>query len=294
MKIGMNIPLMVPGIDRDKMLAWCRGIDAGPWSSLALGERINFPNHAAIPTLAMAAALTERVRLMPYVLIMPMHSEVNRAKELATIDVISEGRLCLGVGAGARDEDYKAVGAAFHSKRLSQLEQQVATMKRVWAGEIVVDGPLRPVEPAPFRSGGPEILAASLSQAAIKHVSRWADGLAGFSFGPSIEEIQNTFDLARRYWQEHERPEPRLVTSFWYALGPAARTQLDTYLHRYLNFFGEQAAKQLAKNVTCDSAEKLRDMIHRIEDTGADEVSLVPTTSDPADLDRVAEALGLS
>ncbi len=294
MKIGMNIPLMVPGIDRDKMLAWCRGIDAGPWSSLALGERINFPNHAAIPTLAMAAALTERVRLMPYVLIMPMHSEVNRAKELATIDVISEGRLCLGVGAGARDEDYKAVGAAFHSKRLSQLEQQVATMKRVWAGEIVVDGPLRPVEPAPFRSDGPEILAASLSPTAIKHVSRWADGLAGFSFGPSIEEIQNTFDLARRYWQEHERPEPRLVTSFWYALGPAARTQLDTYLHRYLNFFGEQAAKQLAKNVTCDSAEKLRDMIHRIEDTGADEVSLVPTTSDPADLDRVAEALGLS
>jgi alkanesulfonate monooxygenase SsuD/methylene tetrahydromethanopterin reductase-like flavin-dependent oxidoreductase (luciferase family) len=290
-KIGMNIPIMVPGIDREKMLAWCRGIDEGPWSSLAVGERINFPNHAAIPTLAMAAALTERVRIMSYVLIMPMHSEVNRAKELATIDVISQGRLTLGVGAGAREEDYQAVGAAFGKKRLSQLESQVATMKRVWAGEIVVDGPLRPVEPAPFQEGGPPILVASLSEAAIKHVSRWADGLAGFSFGPSIEEIENTFAFARDAWKQAGRSEPRLLTSFWYALGNDAREQLDSYLHRYLNFFGADAAKALAKNVTCDSAQKLKDMIRRIEDTGAEEVSLVPTTSDPDELARTADAL---
>jgi len=292
-KIGMNIPIMVPGIDRERMLAWCRGIDEGPWSSLAIGERINFPNHAAIPTLSMAAALTERVRLMSYVLIMPMHSEVNRAKELATIDVICEGRLTLGVGAGAREEDYQAVGAEFGKKRLSQLEAQVATMKRVWAGEIVVDGPLRPVEPAPIQVGGPPILAASLSPAAIRHVSRWADGLAGFSFGPSLEEIEGTFAQARAAWQEAGRGEPRLLTSFWYALGDAPRAQLDEYLHRYLNFFGAEAAKNLAKNVTCDSPQKLRDMVRRIEDTGAEELSLVPTTSDPAELARTRDALGL-
>ncbi len=289
----MNVPVMVPGIDRETMLAWCRGIDEGPWSSLAVGERINFPNHAVMPTLAMAAALTERVRLMSYVLIMPMHSEVNRAKELATIDVISQGRLTLGVGAGAREEDYQAVGATFGKKRLSQLENQIAKMKRVWAGEIVVDGPLRPVEPAPFQDGGPPILAASLSEAAIKHVSRWADGLAGFSFGPSIEEIEATFALARSAWKQAGRPEPRLLTSFWYALGNDARGQLDTYLHRYLNFFGKDAAKALAKNVTCDSPQKLKDMTRRIEDTGAAELSLVPTTSDPDELARTADALGL-
>ncbi len=293
MRIGMNIPIMVPGIDRETMLAWCRGIDEGPWSSLAVGERINFPNHAAMPTLAMAAALTERVQLMSYVLIMPMHSEVNRAKELATIDVISEGRLTLGVGAGAREEDYQAVGATFGKKRLSQLEAQIATMKRVWAGEIVVDGPLRPVEPAPYQKGGPAVLVASLSPAAIKHVSRWADGLAGFSFGPSIEEIESTFDLARSAWKEAGRDEPRLVTSFWYALGDDARGQLDEYLHRYLNFFGAEAAKTLAKNVTCDSPQKLRDAIRRIEDTGAEEVSLVPTTLDPDEIARTRDALGI-
>ena len=293
MKIGMNLPAMVPDIDRQALLAWCRGIDEGPWSSLAVGERINFPNLAAMPTLATAAALTERVSIMSYVLIMPMHNEVNRAKEIASIDVICEGRFCLGVGAGARDEDYKAVGASFDSRRLSRLEEQVATMKRVWAGEIVVEGPLRPVEPAPYRRHGPEILAASLSETAIRHVSRWADGLAGFSFGPSIDEIHSAFELARRNWQENGRPEPRLLTSFWYALGPNAREQLDSYLHRYLNFFGEAASRKLAKNVTCDSPQKLKDAVRRIEDTGADELSLVPTTSDPDELERTASALGL-
>ncbi|MFT5441295.1 MAG: alkanesulfonate monooxygenase SsuD [Myxococcota bacterium] len=293
MKIGMNVPVMVPGLDRDALLAWCRGIDSAPYSSLAVGERINFPNPAAMVTLSVAAAVTERVQIMSYVLIMPMHNAVNRAKELATIDVVSNGRLCLGVGAGAREEDYKAVGAVFSPRRLSQLEEQVETMKRVWRGEIVVDGPLRPVEPAPLQPGGPEILVGSISQPAIKHISRWADGLAGFSFGPSIDEISNAFALAQKYWHEAEREKPpRLVTSFWFALGSNARDQLDTYLNRYLNFFGPTVATKLAKSVRCDSAQELADMLKRVEDTGADEVSLVPTTADPAELERVAEALG--
>jgi alkanesulfonate monooxygenase SsuD/methylene tetrahydromethanopterin reductase-like flavin-dependent oxidoreductase (luciferase family) len=292
LKIGMNIPAMVPGMDRESVLAWCEGIDKGPYSSLAVGERINFPNHAAMVTLSVAAAVTERVRIMPYVLIMPMHNAVNRAKELATIDVISGGRLCLGVGAGAREEDYQAMGVSFSKRRLTQLEQQIATMKRVWAGEIVVDGPLLPVGPAPLQPGGPEILVASLSEPAIRHVSRWADGLAGFSFGPSIDEINNTFDLARKYWKQSAREhEPRLVASFWFALGGDGRGQLDRYLGRYLNFFGDDA-KKLAQSVRCDSAQKLNDLVRRIEDTGADELSLIPTTADPAELDRVADALG--
>lgn len=293
MKIGMNVPVMVPGMNRESLLAWCEGIDRGPYSSLAVGERINFPNPAAMVTLSVAAAVTERVRIMSYVLILPMHNAVNRAKELATIDLISGGRLCLGVGAGAREEDYQAVGATFSRRRLSELEEQVATMKRVWAGELVVEGPLQPVGPAPLQQGGPEILVASLSEPAIEHVSRWADGLAGFSFGPSIEEINGTFDLARKYWKASGREQgPRLLTSFWFALGRDARGQLDRYLHLYLNFFGEDVARKLARSVTCDSAQALEDMVRRIEDTGADELSLVPTTTDPAELDRVADALG--
>jgi alkanesulfonate monooxygenase SsuD/methylene tetrahydromethanopterin reductase-like flavin-dependent oxidoreductase (luciferase family) len=293
MEIGMNLPAMVPGWNRDDVLGWCRAIDAGPYSSLAVGERINFPNPAAMVALSAAAAVTERVRIMPYVMILPMRNEVGIAKEFATLDVISGGRLCLGVGAGAREEDYLAMGAPFGKRRLSQLQEQVATMRRVWQDEIVVDGPLLPVGPAPAQPNGPEVLVASLSETAIRHVSRWADGLAGFSFGPSIEEIDRTFDFARNAWAEHGRDKaPRLVASFFFALGSDARGQLDRYLERYLNFMGKDVARALKGAVATDSAQKLRDTVKRIEDTGADEVSLVPTTWDIEELERVGEALG--
>lgn len=293
MKIGMNLPVMVPRFDREALLAWCRRIDAGPWSSLAVGERINYPNPAAMVTLSVAAAATERVDIMPYVLVMPPHSAVNRAKELATLDVICGGRLRLGVGAGARAEDYAALGAPFGTRRLSQLEEQVATMKRIWSGEKVVAEALLPVGPLPVQKGGPEILVASLSEKSIRHVSRWADGIAGFSFAPSIEEITNCFDRARRFWREAGRASPpHLLTSFWFALGNDARGQLDRYLRRYLNFFDEKTARTLAKSVTTDSPRKLADAVRRIEDTGAGEVSLVPTTWDPDEISRAADALG--
>jgi hypothetical protein len=55
MKIGMNLPVMVPGLDRDCILEWCRRIDAGPYSTLASGERIVFPNPEIMVTLAAAA-----------------------------------------------------------------------------------------------------------------------------------------------------------------------------------------------------------------------------------------------
>ncbi len=295
MDIGMNLPAMVPGFTRDAVLQWCTRIDAAPYSSLAVGERINFPNPAAMPTLAVATAVTNRVRIMPYVLILPLRSEVALAKELATLDVLSEGRLVLGVGAGAREEDFQAVGAPFGKRRLSQLRQQVSTMRRVWAGEIVTEGPLRPVEPYPLQPGGPPIIVASLSETSIRHASEWADGIAGFSFGPSIDEIRQCFETTRKAWRDSERErEPRLVASFWFALGPDARNQLDAYLRRYLAFMGDDLSKRLAQAVTTDTPQKLADAIKRIEDCEADEVSLVPTTWDSDELARVADALGWS
>ena len=292
MDIGMNLPVMVPGLDRDTILEWSRRIDSGPYSSLAAGERITFPNPEITVTLSAAAAVTRRVRIFFDVMVLPMHSAVLKAKQLATLDVISGGRLVLGVGAGAREEDFRAVGAPFGGKRLAQLEQQVEVMRRVWAGERVVEGTLRPVEPFPVQAGGPPILSASLSPRSIRLAARWADGICGFSFGPSIQEIGTSFELARAAWeQEGRRSPPRLVTGFWYALGKDARDQMDRYLRRYLAFLGPEAVRALVPSVTTLSAQALRDAVRQLEDLGTDELCLVPTTSDPDDVERVADIL---
>ncbi len=292
MDIGINLPVMVPGLDRDAILEWSRRIDAGPYSSLAAGERITFPNPEITVTLSAAAAVTRRVRILFNVLVLPMHSAVLKAKQLATLDVISGGRLVLGVGAGAREEDFRAVGAPFGERRLAQLEKQVAIMRRVWAGEKVVEGTLRPVEPLPVQAGGPAILSGSLSPRSIRRAARWANGICGFSFGPSIEEIAAGFETARAAWKQESRTAPpRLVTGFWYALGRDARDQMDRYLRRYLAFLGPEAVRALVPSVTALSAQALKDAVRRLEDLGTDELSLVPTTSNPDDVDRVADIL---
>jgi len=141
----MNLPVMLPGLDREGILEWVRRIEAGAFSHIAAGERINFPNPEILVTLSAAAAVTSRVRILFNVLVLPMHSAVLAAKQLATLDVLSAGRLSVGVGAGARHEDFAAVGASWEGDRLGRLAEQVALMRRVWGGETVVPGALGPV-----------------------------------------------------------------------------------------------------------------------------------------------------
>ena len=286
----MNLPVMVPGLDRRAILEWSRRIDAGPFSSLAAGERITFPNPELMVTMAAAAAVTERVRLVLTVLVLPMHSAALKAKQVATLDVISGGRVTLGVGVGARVEDFRAVGARFDGSRTARLERQVALLRRIWAGEPVEPG-MMPIEPRPIQSGGPPILAGCLMHGAIRRAARWADGICGFSFGPAREEMGFAFDTARSAWAEAGRSRPRLVMSFWFALGRSPREQLDRYIGRYLDFMGPGMAEQIAPTCTVTSPGRLREVLREVADLGGDEVILVPTSSDPSEVDRVADLL---
>ena len=67
---------------------------------------------------------------------------------------------------------------------------------------------------------------------------------------------------------------------------------MDTYLNRYLNFMGPGVAETMAPMATTDSADKLRDVVSMLEDLGADELLLVPTTGDADEVDRVADLVG--
>ncbi len=292
MNVGMNLPVMVPGLDREHVHAWAERVEAGPFSCIASGERVSFPNPDGMVLLSTVAALTERVRILFDVSVVPLHAPVELAKQVATLDVLSEGRVVFGVGVGGREEDYAALEVPFDGSRFARLERSVETMRRVWRGEKVVESALRIVEPLPRQAGGPEILAGSLFPKSIRRAARYANGLKAFSFGPSPEETHGAFELARMAWAEAERPAPRLCTGFWFALGADGRGQLDAYVRRYLNFLGPDAAAAIAPTVRCQDAASLREALRQMEDLGCDEVVLVPTTLDPEEVDRVADVLG--
>ncbi len=291
MRVGITLPAMIPGTPGDQALTWARKADEGPFSSLAIGERLLWPGYDVMVTLAAAAAVTNRVRLVSTIVVMPLHSAIVVAKQAATIDVISNGRVTLGVGIGGRDDDFRAVGASFENRH-AHMEEQVAAMRRLWRGEPALPG-LDSVGPLPVQKGGPEVLVGSIFPAAVKRVARWADGLSAWSFEPNAAALRETFRLMEDAWRAAGRAgRPRLVAGFWYALGPGAEATLRTYVAKYLGYFGVEVALMTAHSVRTTNVNAVRDALRSFADAGVDEAIPVPVSADIDQLDRLADLVG--
>lgn len=293
MRIGMTIPFMEPGWNRQSMQQWATAIDNGPWASLALGERITFINPEFMTSLAACAAWTQRVELISTVSVLTMHNPVLMAKQFATIDVIADGRLTVGVGLGGRREDYEAIGADWSHHRIARLEENVNVLRRIWNGEQVLPRAKRIVEPLPVQAGGPKILAGVLGPKSIAAAARYADGLSGFSFMASLDDIKNAFDAFRAAWEAEGRSgKPRLIASFWYGIEQKGKEQMVRHLDRYLNFMPEEVAKQLAPVAGFNgSIGDLKAFLAGIKALGADDVILVPTSADLAEISAIAREI---
>lgn len=293
----MTLPVMEPDLWADgprTLEQWSRAVDDGPFSSLCFGERMAFDNPDALTLLGAVAAWTSRARLVTTVVVPQLHEPVPLAKALATGDRLCGGRLTVGVGVGGREEDYRAAGAPPATRTIAGLAERVAVMRRVWAGERVVDA-VRPVGPPPAQPGGPELLVGTLGPRTIRAAAAWADGLAGMSLDVDLAEIGRVFDLTRAAWRDAGRPAPRLTTSFWFALGEGAgpRAQVHRHLRHYMNWIPAEYVDAMAASAGfVGTPEQLREVLARIADLGADEVQLIPTGSDVAQVHRVAEILG--
>jgi alkanesulfonate monooxygenase SsuD/methylene tetrahydromethanopterin reductase-like flavin-dependent oxidoreductase (luciferase family) len=289
-EIGICIPYMERDYTRATTLEWCRRVDAGPFSSLSCGERITSYTQDMRIVLAAAAALTSRVRIVPSLYVLPMHSPVRAAKEIATLDVLSAGRVTVTVGVGGREHDYRAVGAPFE-KRHARLDEGVATMRRIWAGEPPFAG-ADPVGPTPVQPGGPPILVGAMGPKAIRRAAGWADGIYGWSMDSSAAPVKQHFDLARAAWREAGREQrPRLVTGFWYSLADGADRKLKDYVYEYVRIAGEGPARALAGQMRASNEGAIRAALDAIEAEGADECLLVPATLELAEVDRAADLI---
>jgi alkanesulfonate monooxygenase SsuD/methylene tetrahydromethanopterin reductase-like flavin-dependent oxidoreductase (luciferase family) len=291
MELSMTLPTMLPHT-REQTLAWCRDVDAGPWHGLAVPERITYTSHDWTVELSAAAALTNRVRLYSTIVILPAHDEVAVAKQLASIDVLSDGRLTVGVGVGGREDDYRAIGGSFE-RRWQRMDAQVARMRRIWAGEPPFED-ADPVGPRPFQDPVP-VIAGVMGPKAIARAARWADGVDGaWTMDGDRNEMAAAFAQIRGVWEDAGRTEaPHLSSSIWYALGDGAEARLRDYARTYMQVLGEGVGEWAASSVTCFTPDALRRAVDNARDAGADEFFLVPTTSDPAELARTCDALGI-
>lgn len=296
MQVGMTLPVMEPDLDAGTLEAWVRAIDAGPFASVCFGERMAFDNPETLTLLGAVAAWTERVRIVTTVIVPQLHDPVLLAKALATADLLSKGRLTVGLGVGGREEDYRAAGADLTTKTMAGMAERAAVMKRVWAGEQVTDA-VRPVGPPPVQRGGPPLLVGTMGPRTTRHAATWADGLAGITLDLDVAAVGEHFDLARKAWADAGRETPRLTTSFWFALDDhddhgRARAQVHAHLRHYMNWLPPDLVDAIAPTTGFAGTEdELAALLHDLDAIGTDEVHLIPTSADVTQVARVAALL---
>jgi alkanesulfonate monooxygenase SsuD/methylene tetrahydromethanopterin reductase-like flavin-dependent oxidoreductase (luciferase family) len=284
LKIGIGLPATIPGTEGSRILEWAKKADSGPFSSLAILDRLVFPNYEPLITLAAVAGVTQRIRLITTVLLAPLRNRVLFAKQAASLDALSGGRLTLGLGIGAREDDFLAASVPF-KKRGKLFDEELETLEKIWSGQPLNDK-IGPIGPSPAQSGGPEILIGGYSPAAIQRVGHWGNGfIAG---GRDPKGTQQFFQAAEEVWKGAGRPgKPRLVGCFYYALGTNAKEHASAYLRNYYAMLGPMVETMIS-NLPM-TTEAIKERIQAYEDIGAGEVIIWPCTPDLEQLDQLAE-----
>jgi alkanesulfonate monooxygenase SsuD/methylene tetrahydromethanopterin reductase-like flavin-dependent oxidoreductase (luciferase family) len=274
MNVGVGLPTTTPDTDGAQVLEWARRADAGPFSSVAVLDRVVYDSLEPFAALAAAAAVTARVRLATMIAIGPLRATALLVKQAASVHKLSDRRLTLGLAIGARIEDYEVAGVEL-KRRGRRLSEQLAYLR----GGVDEDrvGPAR---------NGIELLVGGLSGQAFSRMARYADGYAHGGGPPRA--FAGAATRAQAAWQDLGRPgRPRLWGQGYFALGDVERG--SAYLRDYYAFAGPFAERIVAANLT--SARAIKDFVRGYEEAGCDELVLFPTVADAAELDRLAEAI---
>ncbi|MFI6367134.1 LLM class flavin-dependent oxidoreductase [Nocardia sp. NPDC050630] len=281
MHVGLGLPISDPAA----LLDWARRADAGPFSTLGLLDRLVYDNPEPLVALGMIAGATNRIKVQTEVLIAPLREPTLLAKQAATLDRMSGGRLVLGLGVGGREDDHIASGTELRS-RGRRLDEQLEIMRRLWSGQPYGTD-CGPIGPAPLRPEGPELLFGGFQPAAIDRVGRWG---GGFLAAAAPSWAGGLFDLARRSWKEHGRDgAPRIVAQVNVALGaPDLIEDARASMGAYYEFSG-RAEFMLAGMLTTPA--EIRTAIGQFEDLGADEVMLYCYGRDADQVDRLADVI---
>lgn len=281
MDLSIGLPNAVPGTTGDDITEFARRAEARGFKSLGTIDRIVYDNYEPLVALAAAAAVTERIGLLTSVLLGPLRPNgAALAKQTLSLNALSGGRFTLGIGLGGRADDYAAAGADM-ATRGDVMEELLDDVKRIWDDADI----------GPNREGRPQLLVGGGVQASYDRAARWADGwIAG---GTPPEMFAESARAVRAAWSDAGRDgEPRLPGLGYFALGETGEADAQRYLGDYYAFLGEEMAGYIVGAAAKD-AETVQGYLQAFTDAGCDELVLFPCSSDPAQVDLLADAAGL-
>ncbi|HLH68593.1 MAG TPA: LLM class flavin-dependent oxidoreductase [Candidatus Dormibacteraeota bacterium] len=275
MKLGIALPNALPyGLDRRLFIEWARAADAAGFHCLATLDRPNYDMWEPLVTLAAAAAVTERARLVTAVMQLPNRNEVLVAKQAAVIDRVSNGRLDLGVALGGRPDDYEVLGADM-GHRVSRFRRQVRRIREIWAeARRATKEGFGPLGPAPVQEQVPIWVGANPNnEPGQRRAVELGDG---FVVGALVEPEQAAPLVRRvRSWaQEHGKPRFTVARIAYVAVG--GKAQLEEAVRQTQRYYPMGTVRPPEEVVKHGPPEAVAEWVAKNAEAGFDLTILFP------------------
>lgn len=293
--IGVALPTL-PNVTPPMIPEFARRIEAGGFEAIWTLDRLVYENVDPISALAACAAVTSRVHLGTSILLAPLHAPVVLAKQLATVDLLSNGRLTLGVGIGGRPDDFSGAGVPF-DHRGGRTAEAIGIMRRVWAGE-----PIRhkgrhftlecgPVGPRPVQRPHIPVWMGGMQEGALRRVARIADGFIGTG-GAGPDGFRGMWQQVRRFVTEAGRSADAFPNGClaYFNLRNDRETAKQEAMTTLVRYYGPQFTSRFdpERALVFGSPEECARRVQAYLDAGVQHLILVPTTLDAAQVDRMA------
>jgi probable F420-dependent oxidoreductase len=277
---ALRFGVVLPGVHVETAaLAERVGFDS-VWNS----EHIlfHFPLHEGLAVLAAYAARTERVQVGTAVLLLALRHPTVVAKSVATIDVLSRGRVVLGVGVGGEyPKEFEACGIPV-TERGPRVDESIDVMRQLWSGSHVTHKGRFfafedvTMEPRPAQPGGPPIWIGGRSDAAMRRAARVADGYYPYLVTPQRfrENFAKVQQWAHELGRDPARIEPalHLFLSFGSTREAGRAFAVQELSRRYNQSFETIVDRYCAMGSSADCAET----VGRFLDAGVRHMTFVP------------------
>lgn len=263
------------------------------WDHILLGVDPSFPIHEALLLLTAIAARTSKIKIGTGILVMPMRNPVLLAKELATIDHISNGRLIVGAAVGWYRREFDSLGVDF-TKRGKIMEQSLEIISRLWTEEMV-DGDYPPYNlrgavlyPKPVQKPRPPILIGGYVDAVLKRAATKGDGWLTYYY--TAESFQKVWAKVRGFAEEAGRDPNELISTNQLPICIGPRDKIEGPMKEWLQTEWDYASWSES---TMDSAimgtpEECAEQLQAHLDTGIDRIIFVPYKYEKEQIDALA------
>lgn len=288
MRVGVQLPEVEQVVRWPEIERMAIQIEQSGFDSIWVGDHLLYEEDGerrgpweAFTQLAAIAAVTERVEIGPLVAAQPFHEPAILAKQAATVDEISGGRLTLGLGAGWNRVEFSAFGLPY-DRRVSRFAEGFEIIRRLLAGETVTfHGEFYDLDecillPPSARPGGPPLMVGSNSPRmlaiTLPHVASWNSWFVDFENDPGrLSPLLATIDDAC----EKVGRDPD-------TLGKSVALLFQT---------DGGGDRRLSTNPITGTVEQMAEALHRVAEAGIDEAQLVLDPIDERSIDTMAVVL---